>query len=118
MRITMLKSPAVQPDCLKHFFHAFLYAIGRPAFKPGNQRNILRHGVMREKPDLLNHISDLSPQRDRIPFGCQLTFHEHFARTRHEQPINHFERRRFSGAAPTEQHQCFSACHREAHIIE
>src|SRR6202035_3704531 len=62
VRIAMLESLAVQSHGFEHLLYAFSHATGGPPFESGNQRNILRNGVMREKPKILDHISDFSPQ--------------------------------------------------------
>jgi hypothetical protein len=69
-----------------------------PAEQVRHRSDILRDGHMREKADLLNHISYVSAQGHRIHVGHILAIDEDPACRRVDQSVHHTHRRGF--AAP------------------
>ena len=66
--------------------------------KRRHEPDIARDGEMWKETAFLNHVTDATPQRDRIPRSRRLSFNADFARGRRQQAIDEFQRRRFAAA--------------------
>ena len=88
-----------QPHHLEELPCARPHAIGLPMLQPRDQRHVFLDGHVREEPDVLQHVSDASPQPDRIPFGSVAALDNDAAPGRQQQAVDQSENRRFSSAA-------------------
>ena len=73
---------------------------------------------MRKQPRLLNHVTDVAAQRDRIPVERGAAFDEHLAVGRLGEAVDQLERCGFSCAAAAEQNEGLAARHGEAHVLQ
>ena len=90
----------------------------RPAFEPGNQRDVALDVEMRKQAGLLNHVAYATPQVYRVPLSCRLAFDSHIASRRVKQAVDELERGGLARPASTEQDERFPARDFKAEIMD
>ena len=101
--ITIEKLRRLKAYLMKQFGDTGSDPFGRPTVQSRHQADVFADGEMREKPDLLNDVSDAAPQLNEIPLGGGTVFDQHVAGGRKQQAVEHFERGGLSRAAAAEQ---------------
>ena len=69
-----------------------------PAEQPGDRRNVLADRLVREQPDLLDHVADAPPELDHVGRHHVGVADEDPARCRLDEPVDHLERGRLAAA--------------------
>src|SRR5437879_4035988 len=65
-RIAVPDARWIQADQLEKLFCPPLYALARPTEQAWNGGDVVGDGLMREQTDLLDHVTDASPQRGEL----------------------------------------------------
>src|SRR5205085_12637157 len=68
--------------------------------------------------NLLDHITDAPPEPDQIPCSSRLSLHDHLPASREQQAVHHFESRRLTRAASTQQNQNLSRAYLQIESIQ
>ena len=89
-----------------------------PLQQARNQKDIVFHCPVRQQSEFLDHISDLTPQLNRIEFEYVLAIDEHRALTWLEHAIDEPEGRCLAGTTAPKQNQRFSPLNLETEIVQ
>ena len=92
--------------------------LGRPAFQPRYDRDILFDGHVGEEADVLEDVPDVAAQRDRIPFARIASFDKDRAGRRQQQPVDELEQRALARAAAAHERNDVTRFHREIHACQ
>ena len=93
-------------------------AVSRPTQELGDRGDVRGDGLVREQPDLLDHVADPPSQRDGILVQHVLPVDEDLAGGRLDQPIHHPERRRLAAARRPHEHANPPGGDREGELID
>src|SRR5437879_340014 len=104
MRITGA-DVTVEANQLHQFLDALCNSFLRPVFNCGDEADIALNGEVGEKPDFLDHISNVAAQLDYIPLASGTDFHTNFAIREFEQTIHQLKCSGLARAAAAEQNQ-------------
>jgi hypothetical protein len=106
--VSPCKSIGIQPDELKQFPDTSSDLLRRPFFQCGHESNISFDIEMREQSHILDDVSNLAAQLNRIPILCALARNQNQTRCRFQQAIHEFQQCRFPGSAPPKQDEHFA----------
>src|SRR5438067_2021697 len=95
---SLRKLARIKADQLEHFGGPRSLSSALPVLQFQNKRNVFRDRHMRKKPAVLQHISDMPPKSDRIPFRGRLAFDENFAARWLDKSVYELESRCFAAA--------------------
>ena len=76
----------------------------RPAEQLRHRADVRGDGLVREQPDLLDHVADVAAQLDRVGVGDVVAVEEDAARRRLDQPVDHLQRRRLAATRRADEH--------------
>ena len=108
MRVPIAESLRREPDHPEQLPDPHADALRFPALQCGDQTDIASHCEVRKQPDLLDHITDPSPQANRIPGGGGHALHQHLSGTGLEEAIDQFQHGGFPRAASPDQRERFT----------
>ena len=90
----------------------------RPFLEARHHRHVVRDRHVRKEPDVLQHVADVPPQRDRFPLACVAPFHEDRALVGQQQPVDELQQRALAGAAAADQREHVAGVDAQAEIVE
>ncbi len=78
----------IHPDQVQKLGHSLGNAALAPAQQPGDSRDVLRHGLMREQADLLDHIPNLPAELVRLPAEHAPSSQQDVAARQRKHPVD------------------------------
>jgi len=105
-------------DQLEQLADSSRNARGRPILEPRHDPDVLLHGHVGKKTDLLQHVSDAPSQPNRLPVASVAALDHHVTGVRQQQSVDELQQRRLAGPAATDKPQDLPRLDREAETVE
>src|SRR5262249_342292 len=92
-RVALAITPRFEADEVEQFVDTRLGALLRPAQQPWHGRDVGRDRLVREQPDVLDHVPDLAAQVHPVRRGDVLAGEQDAAGCRFDEPVDHAQDR-------------------------
>jgi hypothetical protein len=116
--VALLHVLGLEVDQLEQLPHASRDALLRPAQQARDGRDVLAHRLMREQPDLLDHVADLAAQLPRVALEDASAAEQDVAAVDGDHPVDQAHRRRLAGARRADEDADLTRRHREGELAD
>jgi hypothetical protein len=107
-----------QADQLEQLGDARVDAAAVPAEHARQRGDVLADRLVREQPDLLDHVADLAPQLRRLALAHALAVDEHVAAGELDHAVDAAHRRRLAGAGRADEHADLARGHVQREAVD
>ena len=105
VRIAVAVLRGIEPDEVEELVDARALPLLVPSEHLRHRRDVVFDRLVREQPDLLDHVADASTQMHRVDVRDVLVLDVDAATRRLDQPVDHAQQRRLAAARRADEHR-------------